>query len=162
MKQTLKACFWFALCVSSLSGVVFLSWCNQATAQTSDTKPENSTIVIWVYNYARIPKNTMARAEKNVQHLLGVAALHFDWVDCPTSAEEVKVHPVCQELMSNAELGLTILPTARGVADAYIDRDFGIAQVFNNGQFGHYAYVFYDRVERTAELAGIPASELLG
>lgn len=161
MKQTLKVWFAFAACVPAISVVISLSWCNRATAQTSDKKTETPTIVIWLYNYARIPKNTMARAEREVQKIFGFATVHFDWIECPTSAKEVKVNPVCQERMSNAELGLTILPTARGVADAYVDRDFGISQVFNNGQFGHYAYVFLDRVRYTAQLEQISESELL-
>ena len=63
--------------------------------------------------------------------------------------------------MSDAELGLTILPTARGVANAYVDRDFGIAQVFNDGTFGHYAYVFVDRVRYRAEMEQISEGQLL-
>lgn len=162
MKQTLKDGLAFAAFAATVSVVISLYWSSEAAAQTSDKKTEAPVIVVWVYNYARIPKHMMARTEGEVQKILRAAAIHLDWVECPTSAEEVKVRPVCQELMSNAELGLTILPTARGVADAYVDRDFGIAQVFNNGQFGHYAYVFYDRVQHTAALAGISTTELLG
>lgn len=159
MKRTLTQCFAFAACVTAVPIGTCLSRCGWAAAQTSAGIP---IIRVWVYNYAAIPQHMMARAEGEVQKILGAAAIHLDWVECPTSAEEVKVHPVCQELMSNAELGLTILPTARGVADAYVDKDYGIAQAFNNGQFGHYAYVFYDRVQHTAELTGMPASQLLG
>src|SRR5574340_964875 len=162
MKRTLKDWFAFAVCVTAMSVGVSLSRGKKATAQISDSKMETPAITVWLYNYAGIPKHTLAIAEGDVQKILGVAAVHFDWVDCPTSAEEVKLRPLCQELMSNAELGLTILPTAKGVADAYVDKDFGIAQVFNNGQFGHYAYVFYDRVQHTAALAGMPTPELLG
>jgi len=162
MKQTLKDGLAFAAFVATVSIVISLYGSNEAAAQSSGKKTETPVIVVWVYDYARIPKHTMARAEREVQKVLGAAAVRFEWVECPTSAKEVKVHPVCQERMSDAGLGLTILPTARGVADAYVDRDFGIAQVFNNGQFGHYAYVFYDRVQHTAELTGIPATQLLG
>jgi hypothetical protein len=161
MKQTLTDWFAFAVSVSTISIVISLSWCKGATAQTPDKNTETPIIVIWVYNYAQIRKDTMARTEREVQKILGAAAVHFEWIDCPTSAEEVKVHPVCQDRMSNAELGLTILPTARGVANAYVDKDFGIAQVFNDGTFGHYAYVFIDRVKYRAELEQISESELL-
>lgn len=162
MKRTPKECFAFAVCVTAVSVGISLPKCEWAAAQTPDSKAEIPIIKVWLYNYAGIPKHTMARAEGEVQNILSAAAIHLEWVDCPTSAEEVKIRPVCQELMSNAELGLIILPTARGVADAYVDRDFGIAQIFNNGQFGHYAYVFYDRVQHTAAMAGMPASQLLG
>ncbi|HET9179102.1 MAG TPA: hypothetical protein VFQ24_12160 [Terriglobia bacterium] len=162
MKQTLKDGLAFAAFVATVSVGISLSRCEWAAAQTSDSGTEIPIITVWLYNYAGIPKHTMARAEREVQKILDAAAIRLEWVECPTSAEEVKVRPICQELMSNAELGLTILPTARGVADAYVDRDFGISQVFNDGQFGHYAYVFYDRVQHTADLADIPATQLLG
>jgi|SRR5690348_3472181 len=162
MKQALKDGLAFAAFVATLSVVISLCWVSEAVAQTSDKKTETPVIVIWVYNYARIPKHMMARAEGEVQKILRAAAIHLDWVECPTSAEEVKVHPVCQDRMSNAELGLTILPTARGVADAYVDKDFGIAQVFNDGTFGHYAYVFADRVRYRAQMEQISETQLLG
>ena len=161
MKQTLKYWSAFAVSVSIISIVISLAWCKEAKGQTPDKTTETPTIVIWVYNYARIPKDAMARTEGEVQKIFGAAIVHFEWIDCPTSAEEVKVHPVCQERMSNAELGLTILPTARGVANAYADKDFGIAQVFNDGTFGHYAYVFIDRVSYRAQMEQISESELL-
>ncbi len=162
MKWTLKEWFAFAVCVTAVSVGISLPTCEWAAAKMPDSKAENPIIKVWLYNYAGIPKHTMARAEGEVQKILRAAAIHLDWVECPTSAEEVKVHPICQERMSDAELGLTTHPTARGVADAYVDRDFGIAQIFNNGQFGHYAYVFYDRVQHTAALTGMAASQLLG
>ncbi|HXH51239.1 MAG TPA: hypothetical protein VNM47_18010 [Terriglobia bacterium] len=161
MKQTLKDWFAFAVCVSTVSVVISLFWCKGAIAQTPDKNTETPTIVIWVYNYARIPQDTMARTEREVQKILGAADVHVEWVDCPTSAEDVKVHPVCQERMSNAELGLTILPTAKGAANAYVDKYFGFAQTFNDGTFGHYAYVFVDRVRYRAQMDQISESELL-
>lgn len=162
MKQTLKDWFAFSVCVSTISFVIALCWCGEAKAQTPDKNTETPRIVIWVYNYAGIPNGTMARAEREVQKIFGPAAVHFEWVKCPTSAAEIKVHPVCQERMSNLELGLTILSTARGVADAYVDKYFGISEVYNDGTFGHYAWVFADRVKYRAQLEQISESQLLG
>src|SRR5579859_6811148 len=161
MKQTLKNWFAFTICISAVTAVISICWCHVATAQTPDKDTETPKIVIWVYNYAGIPKDTMARAEREVQKLFGAAAVHFDWIDCPTSWEEVKVRPLCQERMSNLELGLTILSTARGVADEYVDKYFGISEVYNDGTFGHYAYVFADRVRYRAQLEQISESQLL-
>lgn len=162
MKQTLKDWFAFAVCISTIWFVISLCWCRGAKAQTPEKKTETPRIVVWVYNYAGIPKNKMARAEREVQKIFGAAAVHFEWVKCPTSAEEVKVHPVCQERMSNLELGLTILSTARGVADEYVGKYFGISEVYNDGTFGHYAWVFADRVKYRAQLNQISEGQLLG
>jgi hypothetical protein len=162
MKQILKDCFSFAVCVSTISFVISLCWYKGAKAQTPGKDTETPKIVVWVYNYAGIPNDTMARAEREVQNIFGAAAVHFEWVQCPISAEEVKAHPVCQKRMSNLELGLTILSTARGVADAYVDKYFGISEVYDDGTFGHYAYVFADRVKYRAQLEQISESQLLG
>lgn len=161
MKQTLKSQLVFAACVSAIPFAISLFWCKGATAQTPDRDTETPKVVIWVYNYAGIPKDTMARAEREVQKIFGAAGVHFEWVDCPISAEEVKVRPVCQRLMSNLELGLTILATARGVTNEYVDKYFGISEVYNDGTFGHYAYVFADRVRYRAQLNQISEGQLL-
>ncbi len=117
-----------------------------AQARAGDVEPI-PRITIWVYNYAQVPGRTLAQAEKEIDRILAEAGVGTDWVECPLSTSETEVHPICQQRMSPAELALVIAPrfTAQSVGKG--DTYFGSAQVFTNRQPGHYAYVFYDRVE---------------
>src|ERR1051326_1166810 len=83
MKQTLKDGLAFAAFVATVSIVISLYGSNEAAAQSSGKKTETPVIVVWVYDYARIPKHTMARAEREVQKVLGAAAVRFEWGRMP-------------------------------------------------------------------------------
>jgi hypothetical protein len=120
-------------------------------------------IVIWVYNYAQVPQQTLADAETEVGKILARAGVSADWIKCPVSVEEVQANPVCQDRMGAAELALIILskvdPTPeRQAADSY----FGYAQVFSGHQFGHYAYVSYDQIRDPALRGPASVSQMLG
>jgi hypothetical protein len=64
--------------------------------------------------------------------------------------------------MSAEELALTILPKFNKSILAKTDTYFGSAQVFKNGQFGHYACVFYDQVQDPANRGPASVSQILG
>ena len=161
MKRNSQIWLALAVCISVLPVAGSLFWSEVVSAQTPVEGATAPKIMIWVYNYARVPGRTLAGAETEVQRTFDAAGVHVEWIECPTSAEEVKARPVCQDRMSNAELAVTVFPTAKSVGSAYADKYFGFAQVFNNGQFGHYAYVFYDRVRDTAYVVQVSESQLL-
>jgi hypothetical protein len=106
-------------------------------------------ITIWVYNYARVPGRTLAQAEKEIDRILAEAGVGTEWVECPLSAAEIEVRPSCQQRMAPTELALVILPRFIASGGRGGDTYFGSAQVFTNGQLGHYAYLFYDRIENS-------------
>lgn len=117
-----------------------------AQARPVDAEPPGR-VTIWVYNYARVPGRTLAQAEMEIDRILGEAGVGTEWVECPLSAREIEVHPLCQERMSPTEIALVIAPQFTARAGDHGDTYFGSAQVFTNGQFGHYTYLFYDRIE---------------
>lgn len=119
-------------------------------------------ITLWVYNYAQVPAETLRDAENQVETILRRAGVSTDWIKCPVSAAEVQSNPVCQDRMSAAVLALTILPQFKPTPESHADTYFGVAQVFTDGQFGHYAYVFYDQVQDPALRSPASVSQMLG
>jgi hypothetical protein len=119
------------------------------------------SITVLVYDYAQVPERTLAEAQKQVARIFGSIGIIPDWLRCPISAREVQSNPVCQDRLSDSELALTILPEFKAPAHGHADTYFGFAQLFSNGQFGHYAYVFYNHVEDCANRGPASASQVL-
>jgi hypothetical protein len=67
----------------------------------------------------------------------------------------------CQKRMSPTELALVILSQFSSRGREHADTFLGSAQVFRNGQFGHYAYVYYDRVEDSRNRQEASVSQIL-
>ena len=131
-----------------------------AQARASEVEPR-AKITIWVYNYARVPGRALAQAEKEIDRKLTEIGVGTDWVECPLSAAEIEVHPSCQQRMAPTELALVILPRFIAPDGRGGDTYFGSAQVFTNGQLGHYTYVFYDRVADSANRGDASSDQML-
>ena len=152
MKGKLRAWFAFSIIATIAQPAIHLIWAQSIPAEgnAQPGKANSLRIAIWVYNYPPVPNRTLAEAEKEVERIFATAGISAEWIQCPVSAAEVQANPACQERMSATELGLTILPQFKASKNYNTDTQFGSAQVFTNGQFGHYAYVYYDQVENPA------------
>jgi len=117
-------------------------------------------ITIQTYNYARVARRELAEAERDASRVLEDAGLATEWVPCPVPDEDREVNLACGRRLLPQELVLDILPHPNATSRLYGDT-FGYAQVFTNGQFGHYAYLFYDRIEGHAGRS-VSAPQLLG
>ena len=152
----------FGTLVNIPQSPILLGWAQapQAAVRAQGEDADPLSIVIWVYNYPHVPNRTLAEAENAVARIFARAGISAEWIQCPVSAEEVQARPACQERMSEKDLALVTLPQSNAATRRNSDTYFGSAQVFTNGQFGHYAYVFYDRVEDPAgegsAVAGVP------
>lgn len=160
-----RFCVWLA---SGLLGIIsqsaiHLVWARAPQAATSVPEGDGGSpkIVIWVYNYPGIPDRILTEAEKEVTRVLAKAGIDGGWVQCPVSAAEVLAHPACQDRMSARDLALTILPQFKASSRNRSDTFFGSSQVFSNGQFGHYAYVYYDRIEDAENRGGSSTYQIL-
>ena len=163
MKKTHCALLIVGLLVVTSQSAIHLVWARtpQAGVRAQGGEADSLRILIWVYNYPHVPDRTLAEAEREVTRIFAKAGIRAEWIQCPVSAAEAQAHPACQDRMSARDLALTILPqfnaSTRGNSDSY----FGSAQVFSNGQFGHYAYVYYDRVEDTENRGGASSHQIL-
>lgn len=144
-------------------------FCSVARCRAEDGRPSSSrdastyfadavdvpvpSIAVWIYNYARVPEFVLADAQHDVARIFAGAGVEVSWVRCPVSAEDVRAHPACQNGMYANELALEIFRKSEDPS-LHLDRPkgrlgdhyFGWADVFTNGQYGHYAYIFYDQV----------------
>ncbi len=153
----------FGILAMIFQSFIHSGWAHAPQAAVRDQEEDAGplSIAIWVYNYPHIPDRRLAEAEKEVARIFAKAGISAEWIQCPVSAEEVRAHPVCQGGMTEREVALTILPKFNAATRGNSDTYFGSAQVFTNGQFGHYAYVFNDRVEDPANRGPASVSQIL-
>ena len=138
---------------SVLGGMTFA-----ATAER-ETTPQ---IEIRVHNYAKAPKRTLERAEKETTRILRQAGVEATWQRCAPYPDGVDKNPECGRKMNPTVLVLRILPR-KMAARLSKDRDtFGFAASGSNGEFGYLADMFYDRIENLATRRGEECALLLG
>jgi hypothetical protein len=119
-----------------------------------------SEITLNVYNYAHVSPRRLAEAEKVASSIFHNAGLEVKWVACPGFDKDQVANPDCVRRLLPSELVVDIMAHQNEAALRHGD-SFGYAQVFTNNQFGHYAYLFNNRIEDFAGAIG-SAGQLLG
>jgi hypothetical protein len=101
-------------------------------------------IVILVHNYAGVDQTVLRQAERSAARVLATGGVQVHWLDCP---ETGRASQQCQNPPDPPVLVLQLLPAGasrRGAPSGSL----GFAIPPSPGQFGSFAGVFYDRVER--------------
>ncbi|HEY7304181.1 MAG TPA: hypothetical protein VH601_08715 [Bryobacteraceae bacterium] len=101
-------------------------------------------VLVLIHNYANVDPNVLKRAEKSAAGVLSTAAVQVRWLDCPESAQAAHE---CQNSPDPSVLVLDLLP-AGVTRRAAPHGSLGFAVPPEPGQFGSFAGVFCDRVER--------------
>jgi hypothetical protein len=101
-------------------------------------------LLILVHNYANVDPTVLKQAEKSAAAALGTGGVEVHWLDCP---ETGGASQQCQNPADPPVLALQLLPanaSRRGAPSSSL----GFAIPPEPGQFGSFAGVFYDRVEK--------------
>lgn len=108
----------------------------QAEAPTPELK-----IQVFVYNYARVSSETLARAEREAARIYNRSGVETEWLDCPLTPDEAAQYPACQLPVSPTRLALRVL--SRRMADRFglSQATFGSALLPEDGGFGMIAQV---------------------
>jgi hypothetical protein len=101
-------------------------------------------ILVLVHDYANVDATLLKGAKRSASRVLATAGVQVRWVDCPESPQAPKQ---CQDPPDPSILVLHILP-AGVTRRAVLSGALGFAVPPEPGQFGSFAGVFYDRVER--------------
>jgi hypothetical protein len=98
-------------------------------------------IQIFVYNYAGVSAETLARAERAATRIFSRTAIETEWLDCPLTPDQEAQYPACQLPVSAARVALRIL--SRPMADriGLSNVTFGSALLPEDSGFGTVAQV---------------------
>ena len=119
-------------------------------------------IVLRVYNYAKVPRKTLASALQEAQHIFEKANVETDWLVCPIAASPEKPNSACDDEKPSGLLVIDVSVLPESMADRLDahDEDVGFA-LSTSGGGGFEAGVFSDRVTKLAESRRIVDCRLL-
>jgi hypothetical protein len=101
-------------------------------------------ILVLVHNYAGLQPTLLKRAERSAARVLGTGGVQVNWLDC---SQTPQASQQCQDPPNPSALVLHLLPS-RATRRAAPSGSLGFAVPPEPGQFGSFAGVFYDRIER--------------
>lgn len=106
------------------------------------------SISVLVFDYARVPAEILQPAMRESSRLLESAGVKPVWTECPVVPEQLASHARCGAAIPGPlTLVVHILP--RGASRRQTEPNaFGFAAPAENGGFGTYACIFYDRIEQ--------------
>jgi len=118
----------------------WLLWALAATLQAEASKPELK-IQVFVYNYAGVPAETLARAEREAARIYNRTGIQTEWLGCPLTPDEALRYPTCQLPVSPTRLALRVL--SRSMSDRFrlSQATIGSALLREDGGFGMIAQV---------------------
>ena len=126
-----------------------------ASARRNQPRPE---ITVRVFNYARVPPDAMALAEREVIRIFSTTGIQAHWLNCPLSpAGTVQNAAICTGSWLWTDLLLRVIPLA--TADRS-NNSLGFSLPSSEG--GIVAVIFYDRVEELTKAGVADAGQILG
>jgi hypothetical protein len=110
------------------------------TLPAQTPKPE-SKIQVFVYNYAGVSPETLARAEREAARIYSRTGIQTEWLDCPLTPDQAAQYPACQLPPSPARLALRLLSRPMAERIGLSQATFGSALLPEDGGFGMTAQV---------------------
>jgi len=114
-------------------------------------------VTVRVFNYAGIPPNAMARAERELTRIFSTTGIQTHWLDCPVSPDALQKAPICGGSWYWTDLLLRVIPAATTDRS---NNSLGFSLPSPEG--GLMAVIFYDRVEELANAKVAGAGQILG
>ena len=97
---------------SSLQGLALASSPNldqEAKNQRGTFHPEQENrVTVLVYNYARLPIQTLREAEDRASLIFRKMAVQIEWADCPLNDEDPSLYPKCPTILDVTQLSLRV------------------------------------------------------
>lgn len=126
----------------------------------------DSTITVFVYNYAAVPAGVLEQAEAEGTRIYQRAGITIGWLDCPLSPAQASQYPACLVPPGPATLAVRIL--SRSMSQCMMKRlekaqdSFGFALYPADGSFATAGYVFAPDAEQLANRCRIRYGVILG
>jgi hypothetical protein len=119
---------------------------------------EKPTVVITVYNRAKMQSSTLTAGQNVAQKILLRAGVKSVWINCPVPSIP-EANPECRQPPGPTRLVLTVVP--RWAGPRVSSDTLGLALKTADG-FGSYCYVFRERLDELAATKHVNPARLLG
>lgn len=140
---------------------ILLSLLRTSSAAESLARPEaGGAVIVRAYDYASLPKPTLAGAKKEASLILRREGLETEWLECSVSGGDGPTR--CLQPLGPTEITLRILPDRSKALLPLAADVFGFAVVPEDGSRGVDVGVFRDGSDRLAPVGAISQSQILG
>src|SRR4026209_604434 len=126
-----------------------LALCFMQTFSLPGATSSRPVITVRVFNYAGIPPDAMARAERELTRIFSTTGIQTHWLDCPVSPDALQKAPICGGSWYWTDLLLRVIPAATTDRS---NNSLGFSLPSSEG--GIVAVIFYDRIEELTK-AGV-------
>lgn len=112
-------------------------------------------LTLRVYNYGDVEGAALSRARRVSNRIFAQLGIQTDWLDCPTSPEEIPTNRACAAKPGPDHLILKLLPKAMSKKYGFKRGIFGFALPTAEGVPGTDISLFYQRVLDLAYHGGV-------
>ena len=141
-------------------GILAAAGFRPCVAEGSTTESGQPSIVVRTYTQAHAA-GAIRTARQTVSAILGRAGIEVAWLECGLRTEATELSDDCTRPVRWNELVLRILPAGTEDRQRHLNT-LGVALVDLDVGGGSLATVYADRVDLTAQSAGVDTAELLG
>jgi len=119
-------------------------------------------ISVHIYNYGRVPRQPLNRAENEASAIFAKAGIDAAWVDCPLTEAQIDQYPACPSQLGADGFVLNLLSESMTRRAKLQDTTFGFARLSSEDEHSYFASVFWGRISQAARGGDISAFQLLG
>jgi len=143
---------------------LFGTWFLLGLALTLQARPRQLElkIQVLVYNYAGVPSEPLAQAEREAGRIYDRAGIQTEWLDCPLTPHEAAGYPACRLPASPTQLALRVIPRSLARRLGLSQGAFGSALSPKDGSYGMIAQVCAQCVEELAHTHAAEFAVILG
>ncbi len=138
------------------------SWLLLGAVGMPGARTEQAKIQVFVYNYAGVSVETLARAEREAARIYSRTGIETEWLDCPLHPGQAAAYPACQVPVSPTRLAIRVLSRRMVERAGLPQAAFGAALFPENGGFGMLAQVCWRCVEELAKGREVMQGVILG
>jgi hypothetical protein len=121
-----------------------------------------SKIQVFVYNYAGVDSETLARAEREAIRIYSRIGIETEWLDCSLTPDQAAQYPACQLPVSPARLALRLLSRSMAERIGLSQATFGSALLPEDGGYGMIAQICEHCCEEQAQGSKALHAAILG
>ena len=127
--------------MKTIAGLVLVVTVSFAVCDRVDAADARPVVTAAAYNYANVPRDVLAEAEREVTHVFGHTGLDVRWVDARTYRAAIRVHLLSAPMTRRTRTAADVL----GLATAH----------------SGMVHVLYDRVIEQSQALNVRTSKLL-
>ena len=130
---------------------IFAAFVSGLNAETPLTKVH---LTVKVYNYARVPPESLIAGEATAAWIFHRVAIDIQWVDCPISEEDIPKFPECRSVV--------VAPTVKLLPRSMAEKFDVPAAKYGFALRPNEAFVFVHRIEEVTKDTGFSRPRVLG